>query len=159
FKYPPSMLATSSNHPLLNTIPHVVTALTVTICHHYCHRTHPAPFSLYSNQPRFAFSHRWNQFFKYLGRLPYNRVLRPLSTSYLDLKICPTSRLNHRINGFVLSVPISSGHQVGTNYNIHLDCNLYLEPIGAQNDRLMLLPQALMVPASISLANTGTCLI
>ncbi|OAV99247.1 hypothetical protein PTTG_00418 [Puccinia triticina 1-1 BBBD Race 1] len=93
-----------------------------------------------------------------------------LSASYLHLKIHPTGLLDHLINVFGLPVPVPSAQQAGTHYDVRLfglldelagDCNPYLEPIGAEKDRLTVVPQALMVPPSLapSSANTGTCVI
>jgi len=90
-----------------------------------------------------------------------------LSTSYLHLRMHPTSLLDHLINVFGLSVPVPSGKQVGTHYDPRLfalmdelaeGCDPYLAPMSSEGKHpLVVIPQALMAPSSA--ANTGTCIL
>ncbi|KAA1065994.1 hypothetical protein PGT21_017677 [Puccinia graminis f. sp. tritici] len=96
-----------------------------------------------------------------------------LSTSYIHLRLHPTSLLDHLINVYGLPVPVPSRQAVGTDYDVRLfgllaelagECEPYLEPIGGGKDGLTVVPQALLVPPSLadSCAHNnilGTCIV
>ncbi|PLW10508.1 hypothetical protein PCASD_16645 [Puccinia coronata f. sp. avenae] len=102
-----------------------------------------------------------------------------LSTSYLHLRIHPTSLLDHVINVFGLPVPAASRQQqqqqqqqAGTQYDVRLfglldelagGCDPYVDPLGSEKTPVAVVPQALMVRAdpcaSSATANLGTCVV
>lgn len=93
-----------------------------------------------------------------------------LSTSYIHLKLHPTSLLDHLINVYGLPVPMPSRQPVGTHYDVRLfgllaelagECEPYLDPFGGAKDRLTVVPQALLVHPSLAEAspNMGSCIV